>query len=64
MPCPPFAIINPTHTKISDNGVDKRLVRVQKSGEADCLDKETSDFTRLHTLLLKYLKKELINTAN
>jgi septin family protein len=63
MPCPPFAIINPTHIKISDNGIDKRLVRVQKSGEADCLDREISDFTRMHTLILKYLKKDLTSTA-
>lgn len=65
-PCPPFAIINPSQIKSLKNGASeyKRLGRNYEWGFVDSLDPNNSDFTRLHKLVLKYIRKELIKTMD
>ena len=60
-PCPPFAVFNPSHIK---QDVHRRLGRKYNWGFADCLDPEQSDFSRLHKLLLKYMRNELVDTCH
>ena len=61
--CPPFAIINPSCIKTQADGKD-RLGRFYPWGFVDCLDPDNSDFTRLHKLVLKYIRVELIGTMH
>ena len=60
-PCPPFSIINPSQIKCDENG-QKILGRNYGWGFADSLNPENSDFNRLHKLVLRYLRSELIWT--
>ena len=60
-PCPPFAVINPSQIEKSpDNKV--RLGRDNLQGFVDSLDPRFSDFTRLHKLVLKIIREDLVNT--
>ena len=66
-PCPPFAVINPSQIRISkqkdgEAGMTKRLGRNYGWAFVDSLDPKNSDFTRLHKLILKYVRTELIST--
>ena len=63
-PCPPFAIINPSQIKISSKEGGKRFGRHYNWGFVDSFDPDNSDFTRLHKLVLKYIRKELIETMD
>lgn len=60
-PCPPFSIINPSQIKLKENG-EKLLGRNYGWGFADCFNPDNSDFNRLHKLILRYLRSELIWT--
>jgi septin family protein len=58
-------IINPSQIKTEKGtgGCDyKRLGRNYEWGFVDSLDPNNSDFTRLHKLVLKYIRKELEKT--
>lgn len=61
-PCPPFSIINPNCTEFLNDGKNLRLVRKNQGCTLDVLDKKVTDFTRLHNLVLKYIRKELVLT--
>ena len=61
-PCPPFSIINPNYVEYINDGKVLRLVRKNQGCTLDVLDKRVTDFTRLHNLILKYIRKELVLT--
>jgi septin family protein len=61
-PCPPFSIINPNCVEYINGGKVLRLVRENLGCTLDVLDKKVTDFTRLHNLVLKYIRKELVLT--
>ena len=63
-PCPPFAIINPSHRKRSLKQDQLMLGRNYDWGFANSFDPNNSDFTRLHKLVLKYIRKDLIETMD
>jgi len=61
-PCPPFSIINPSQIKVNRDG-KKLLGRNYGWGFADCFNPDNSDFSRLHKLVLRHVRSELIATA-
>ena len=61
-PCPPFSIINPSQIKVNRDG-KKLLGRNYGWGFADCFNPDNSDFSRLHKLVLRHVRSELIATT-
>jgi septin family protein len=57
-PCPPFAIINPSHS------LNQKVGRQYNWGFVDSLDPQNSDFRRLHKLVLRYMKSDLVSTMH
>ena len=63
-PCPPFSIINPSQVKVKTKSDQiYGLGRKYEWGWVDSNDPNNSDFSRLHKLLLRYLRSELISTV-
>lgn len=62
-PCPPFAIINPSHIYVGKDGIPT-LYREYSWAKVNSLDKDFSDFSRLHKLVIKYIRNDLIDTVN
>jgi septin family protein len=59
-PCPPFAISNPSHLMKKKGGDTNILGREYHYGFAESLNPKITDFKRLHKLVLKYIRSELV----